>query len=283
MTRRLAVLSCLAAVAAGSGCADGFRGGELAGPPTLSLSGASGVVADLRRTVTEVDADGERVVSQLDTTVWAPFNDVGAAVPASTDAGIPGPVGWLSRSAFDAPGWSRYGTFVDSIGVLHELYVVADQEGPGTRVEYRKGGRLAMLHRAAWTTASGGWVLADEAVTFLPEEAVPIIRVDVTARQMNVARVAPAAEVFQRAGIALADLVRPRPLAAQFHFGACSNEWLGWAGSALLAELAWVRFARSRRYRDFSLALAATTAAGVTLSKLVDCMAAQPDQPNSNQ
>lgn len=279
MTRRLAVLSCLAAVAAGSGCADGFRGGDLAGPPTLSLSGASGVVADLRRTVTEVDASGERVVSVLDTTVWAPFNESGAAVPASTDAGVPGPVGWLSRSAYEAPGWSRYGTFVDSAGVLHELDIIADEAGPGTRVEYRKGGRLAMRHRADWTAASGGWVLASESVTFLPEEDVPIIRVDLTARQMTVARAAPAAELFLRAGVALTDLVRPQPLAAQFYFGACSNQWLAWGGGALLAEVAWVRFARSKRLRDFNLALAASTAAGIALGNLVDCMASQPDQP----
>jgi hypothetical protein len=126
--------------------------------------------------------------------------------------------------------------------------------------------------------------LAREAVTFLPEEDVPVLRVDVTTRQMTVARAAPPADVFLRAGAALADLVRPRPLAAQdFYFGACSSEWLGWGATALLAEVAWVRFARSRRLRDFNLATAATATAGIALSKLVDCMASQPDQPNANQ
>lgn len=284
MTRRFTWFAAALAAAVAGGCAEAPPGGQLVGPPTLSLSGASGVTASLRRTVTEIDAGGERVLSALDTTVWAPFNDVGAAVPTSPDAGIPGPVGWLDRSAFDEAGWSRYGTFEDSAGVLHELYVVANTEGPGTRVEYRKGGRLAMLHRADWTAASGGWVLAREAVTFFPEEDVPVLRVDVTARQMTVARAAPAADVFVLAGAALAGLVRPRPLAAQvFHFSACSTEWLGWGGAALLAEVAWVRFARSKSVRDFNLAVAATSTAGIALSKLVDCMARQGDQPNSNQ
>jgi hypothetical protein len=280
MTRRSAVLgAALAAVAVGAGCKDGFRGGELAAPPSLSFSGASGVVADLRRTVTEGEGSSARVVSVLDTTVWAPFDENGAALPQAPDVGAPGPVGWTSKEAFDAPGWTRSGSFVDSAGVLHELLVVADNEGPGTSVEYRKGGRLALRYRAGWKAVSGGWALSAESFTFMPPDA-PVLRVDVTARQMNIAGAAPAADVL-RAGASLAGLLRPQPLAAQgLYFSACSTEWLVWGGTALLAEVAWSRFLRTRLPWDFKKATAATGTAGVALSKLVDCMVSQPEKPN---
>lgn len=269
----------LAAAVALSGCANTDAPPGPVGP-TLSLFGARGVSADLYRTVTEVRGPVETVVAAVDTAVWAPFDDKGAALPASSEAGLPGPIGWLASA--DAAAWSRYASFVDSAGVLHEMRVEAIGRGLLTRMEYRRQGKLAVAYEGQWVNVTGGWVLDTEAVTYhLP--AGPAIRVNVTARRMNVTQAVPTADALARAGAAFADLLRPQPLAAQFYFSACNNEWLTWGGAALLAEFFWVKFASSKNYGDFKRAMASTMAAGVALSNLVDCMRSQPEQPDAGQ
>jgi hypothetical protein len=243
--------------------------------PALSLSRASGISVRLQRTITEVGA-GSRILSVVDTTVWAPFDGDGAALPSSTGAGVPGAVGRRSPWTLPEPGASRYASFVDSAGVLHELTVVVDGDGVGTQVAYRRQGRLAAEQRVRWAGVSGGWTMESEALTMHPAGA-PAVRVDVIARGIQVARAAPVDGVF-RAGAGLAGLFAPQPLAAQFHFRECTKEWLGWGGAALLAELAWAKFLKTKGYKDFKLAVAATGAAGVALDKLVDCMVEQDEQ-----
>ena len=271
----------VAAAVALSGCS---RTEAPPGPagPTLSLVGAKGVAADLRRTVTQVDGFGETTLSVLDTTVWAPFNEKGAAVP-DTAAGIPGPIGWLQYDDGSAgdESWTRYGSFVDSTGVLHELRLTVKGRSLLSRMEYRRNGVPAVDYHGDWLNVTGGWVLDAEAVTYYPAGG-PAVRVDIAARGMTVTQATPGMEAVRRAGFALADLMRPEPLAAQMYFGACNSEWLQWGGAALLAEFFWVKFLKSTSYADFKRAMAATMAAGVTLNALADCMSSQPEQPDPN-
>jgi len=268
----------VAAVVALSGCANTDAPPGPAGP-TLSLTGARGVSADLRRTVTEVNGTAETIVSAVDTAVWAPFDDKGAALPSSPDAGLPGPVGWLSSASSSTADWSRYASFVDSAGTLHELRVSGKGRGLLRRMEYWRQGRLAVDYQGQWADVTGGWVLDNEAVTYHPARG-PAIRINVTARQMRVAQAVPGADALVRAGAAFAGLLRPQPLAAQFYFGACNNEWLTWGGAALIAEYFWIKFAETKSYANFNRAMAATMAAGVALGSLVDCMTSQPEQPD---
>jgi len=275
---RQSVVGVVVAVVAGvlSGCA---RTDAPPGPagPTLSLVGARGVSADLRRTVTQLGGAGETTLSAVDTTVWAPFDKKGAAIPDST-AGMPGPVGWLAEDDGGAEDWNRYGSFVDSAGVLHELWLTGKGRGLLSRMAYRRNGTSVVNYRGEWLNVTGGWLLDAEAITYYPE-GEPAVRVNVAARQMTVTQAAPGLDALMGAGAAFAGLLQPQPLAAQMYFGACTKEWLGWAGGALLAQLAWGKVLRTKSYKDFRLALAVTAAAGVALDKLVDCMAAQPDQP----
>lgn len=278
MTRSATVLALVAAVGVLGGCArqDGPPGP--ASGPTLSLSGASGVSADVRRTVSEVVAGSETVLSVVDTVVWAPFNDDGAAVAAG-EAGAPGPVGWRKREAY-AAAWSRYGSFVDSAGVLHELRVVADNPGPGTRIEYRRGGRVVVSDVATWAYVSGGWLVDRETVTYHLGSGSDV-RIGLQGQQMNVARGATGIESFGLLAGVFHSWLAPRPLAAQrFYFSECSGDWLKWMGTALLAELAWGKFLKTKLPTDFRKGMAASAAAGVALSGLVDCMVEQPDQPD---
>jgi len=262
-----------------TGCSDGRPPADPAVVPTLSLAGASGVSADLSRTVSLVDATGgETVVSEVDTTVWAPFHDDGAALASDVDAGTPSPLGWRGNETFEAAYGSRYASFVDSTGVLHEMRITADAPGPWTRLEYRRGGRTVLDHRSDWTSANGGWVLAVETATYHLEDGSNL-KVRLDGRRMSVARAGFDLDPLAAAG-ALGAWLAPRPLAAQFYFSACSGDWLKWMGSALLAELAWAKFAKFKRPTDFKKALAATAAAGVALSGLVDCMVEQPEQPD---
>ncbi|MDH4045600.1 MAG: hypothetical protein OEY20_16200 [Gemmatimonadota bacterium] len=279
MTRSARILALVAAVGVVlGGCAsqDGSPGPGTA--PTLSLSGASGVTADVRRTVSEVVAGSETTLSTVDTSIWAPFNDDGAAL-AATEAGTPGPVGWLSRPTFATSAWSRYGSFVDSTGVLHELRIVADDAGPGTRIEYRRGGRVVVRDVTTWAYVSGGWVLDAESLTYHLDNGSDV-RIGLEGRQINVAGMPPGLESLGQVAGAFHAWLTPRPLAAQFHFRECSGDWLKWMGTALLAELAWGRFLKSKKPSDFKKGMAATAAAGVALSGLVDCMVEQPDQPD---
>ena len=265
-----------AAAVALSGCANSDAPPGLAGP-TLSLLGASGVTANLGRTVTAVGDGVEATLSVVDTAVWAPFDENGAAVASSPDAGLPGPVAWVGEN--DWADWSRYASFVDSAGVLHELRLSGKGRGLLTQMEYRRQGELAVDYQGQWVNVTGGWVLDTEAVTYHPAEG-PAIRINVTARQMKLAQALPAADALARAGAGFVGLLRPQPLAAQFHFGACNNQWLTWGGTALLAEFFWAKFAQSKSSGDFKRAMAATMAAGVALSDLVDCMNSQPEQPD---
>jgi len=277
MTRRSVVLA-LVAVAAGWGCAD--RAAEPS-MPSLSLAGASGVVGDFSQKVTEVVGSGERVVYQLDTTLSAPFDETGAAVAPAPTLGIPGPLGWTSPAAFETGVWGRYGSFVDSAGVLHELIVRSDG-GPVTSAEYRRGGRRALVYRAAWTPVTGGWLVDAESATFTLQGGAAV-RVDLTAHRMDLARASSGARL-RLAGAAMAGLLFPTPLAAQngWFFSECDGEWLGYIGAVLLTEVAWGKFVATKSLLDLRKAMAATATAGVALGKLVDCMVSQPDQPNQD-
>lgn len=261
------------------GCADADAPPDPTGPPTLSLIGAGGIAADLRRTVAEIRTGSQTTLSVVDTAIWAPFNADGAAVASAAEAGAAGPVGWLARDAFERDR-VRSSTFVDEQGVLHELLLVADVPGPWNRVEYRRGGRVVLDYAAWWWEVSGGWALASETVTYRLAGG-PDIRIGVRSRRLDIAR-SGVSDGLLTAGGALVGLLRPRPLAAQgFYFRECNTEWLKWGGAALLAELAWGKFARSRSPSDFKKAVAATAAAGVTLGALVDCMMDQPVQPKA--
>jgi len=261
-------------------CSEGRPPADPAVGPTLSLAGASGVSADVSRTVSLVDATGgETVVSDVDTTVWAPFNDDGAALVSDVDAGTPSPLGWRGNETFTAAYGSRYASFVDSTGVLHEMRVTSDAPGPWTRLEYRRGGTTVLEHESDWTPADGGYVLAVETVTYHLDGGIDL-KVRLHGRHMSVARAGFDLSPLATATGALGAWLAPRPLAAQFYFGACSGDWLKWMGSALLAELAWARFVKSKWPSDFKKAAAATAAAGVALSGLVDCMVEQPEQPD---
>jgi hypothetical protein len=242
--------------------------------PTLSLVEAEGVDAELRRTVTEISGGRETVLSAVDTSVWAPFDGDGAAL-AAPGAGIPGPLGKTAASVEGT--WDHDGKYRDSTGVLHELWVSGKGRNLLERMRYVRNRRLVVAYQGTWVEVAGGVVREQEAMTFYPP-GLPAVRVDVAGLDMQVASASPLDHVLA-VGTRLTDLFRPTPLAAQFHFGACSKEWLGWGGAALLAELAWVRFVRSKTPRDFKLAVAATGAAGVALDKLVDCMLEQPYQP----
>lgn len=279
--RRLAVV--VVALVVGTACGRDEMGSDPGSVPSMSLGGGGGVHATVERTVTLVDAvAGPDVVSVLDTAIWAPFDGDGAAFSSDTAAGIPAPVGRLASETYGETGWSRWDVFRDSSGVLHELSVEADGPGPATRIEYRRSGRLAVMQDARWTRNAGGWTLADGAVTYLPVSG-PAVRVSVRTSAATLARRDPVLSPFARAAVAMAGMIRPEPLAAQFYFGACSRDWLVWGGAALLAEAAWVKFAKSKTQRDFKLATAATATAGVALDKLVDCMLRQDQQPKLEQ
>lgn len=246
------------------------------GAPTLSLVGARGVRADVRRTVSQIDGGTETVLSVVDTTVWAPFDSKGAALPSSTGAGIPGPVGW--KAPPNESEWSRYGSFVDSAGVLHEIRFTGRGRGQLDGMEYLRQGKKVLDFQGQWDSVTGGAVIRREMLTFRPAGQPPL-RVEVTGRQMQVAAASPFDGLFA-VGDEVAGLLRPRPLAAQFFFGACTKEWLGWGGAVLLAELAWLKFLNAKSVKNFKLGMVATGAAGVALDKLVDCMLEQPVQPD---
>jgi len=248
--------------------------------PALSLAGARGVSADVQRTVTEISGGTETVLSVVDTTVWAPFDERGAALASSPEAGIPGPVGRLAAENETGAGaeWSRYGSFLDSTGVLHELWLSGKGRGLLERMRYRRQGVTVLEYAGEWANVTGGAVRQTEAMTFYPPDA-PALRVDVSGRQVRVASVTPF-DGLLAAGAQVSGLLGPQPLAAQFYFGECSKEWLGWGGAALLAELAWLRFLKFKTYKNFKLAMAATGAAGIALDKLVDCMMEQAEEPD---
>ena len=263
-----------------TGCADGRPPADRSVGPTLSLNGASGVSAEVSRTVSLRDAAGEEtVVSAVDTAVWAPFNEDGAALASAPDAGMPGPLGWRASGPFPMPGGNRYASFRDSAGVLHELRVTAEAPGPWTRVEYRRAGLPVLDQQTTWTAVDGGWVVARESATYHLAGSVDL-RIDLQGRRMRVAQARRDLAPLASAGAWLGGLLAPRPLAAQFYFGACSGDWLKWMGTALLAELAWGKFAKSRLPTDFKKAVAATSAAGVALNGLLDCMLEQPEEPD---
>jgi hypothetical protein len=267
----------MAAVVAVWGCAGTDAPPGPAGP-TLSLLGASGITAEVRRTVTEISGGTETVVSVADTTIWAPFDKRGAAMPSSDEAGVPGPIGWLVYDGGLPPEWSRYASFVDSTGMLHELWLSGKGQAILERMQYRRGGALALEYHGEWLNMTGGWLLDTEAMTFHPGEGLPF-RIDVATQQADVARALPGADALFRAAALFTGLLRPQPLEAQMYFQECSGDWLKWIGTALLTELAWGKFIKSKRPSDFKKALAATTAAGVALSALVDCMDSQPVEP----
>ena len=245
------------------------------GGPTLSLVGASGVSADVQRTVTEISGGVETVLSVVDTTVWAPFDDRGSALASSDEAGAPGPLGW--RDTGDERELSVYGSFVDGAGVLHKIWASGARRGRLESLQYHRQGVPAIEYRGAWVDVTGGSVLEREAMTFYLAD-LPALRLDLVGRDVRVASATPFTGLLAL-GSEVTDLLRPRPLAAQFYFSACAKEWLGWTGAALLAELAWVKFAKTKSYKYFKLAVAATGAAGVTLDQLVDCMVSQSPQP----
>jgi hypothetical protein len=268
-------IAVVAAVVALSGCS---RSDAPPGPagPTLSLVGASGVAADLRRTVTQVDEAVETTLSVVDTSVWAPFDEQGAAVLKS---GVPGSIGWLAFGDGGGGDWSRYASFEDSSGTLHQLWVEGRGRGVLSKMLYRRGGVTAIEYEGQWIDVPGGWVLDAGAFTF-HSEGSPAVRLDIEAQQMHVTQAVPGTDALMRAGAAFAGLLRPQPLAAQLYFGACSGEWLAWGGAALIAQFYWVNFLKSKTYNTFRRAMAATMAAGVALSALVDCMASQGEQPD---
>jgi hypothetical protein len=272
---RLSVVSIgvVATVAVLAGCA-GTDAPPGPGSPTLSLVGAQGLSAAVKRTVTEIRGGTETVVSVVDTTVWAPFDGSGTALSSSVGAGVPGPLGRLAAS--DEGAWNTEASFLDTAGILHEVWL----SGNGRlleRMRYWRQGIRIVDYQGGWVGVTGGSVLDAEAMTFFPA-GLPALRVDVTGRHMSIASATPFDQVLA-AGTRAIDLLRPRPLAAQMYFGACSGEWLTWGGAALLAEIAWARFLRAKSHKNFKLAMAATGAAGVALDKLVDCMLAQPAQP----
>jgi len=277
--RRLVVVVTVAVLAVVGACKREPGGGSGTGPSFSSVGTSSGVTASVRRLVVQLEPGARAsVVSVLDTAVWAPFDDQGAAAPTPLDAGIPGPVARLADERFEELGWIRSGIFFDSAGVMHEVIAEADGPGPATRVEYRRSGRLMVVQEGRWTRSSQGWTRADAAVTYFPEAGYAL-RVEIATRDVTLARVTPGVDVLKRAASVMLGLVRPAPLAAQFYFGACTKEWLTWGGTAMLAEAAWGKFAHSRLPRDFKLAMAATATAGVALDKLVDCMLSQRETP----
>ena len=254
-------------------CADGRAGDEPAVGPTLPRA-ATGVTADLRHTVSVLGATGaETVVSSEETTVSARFDRNGVAF-APPGIGASGPLAWRADDAFAAPRTTRRARFVDGAGVQHELLVTADAPGPWTRIEYRRGGRTVFEQRATWNAADEGWVLAVGTSTYHLGRGVDI-RIELQGRNVRVAGVAPDLAPLASLGRLVGAWLAPRPLAAQFYFGECTDDWLKWAGTVLLAELAWAKFVESRSPMDFKKAAAATTAAGVALSGLVDCMVEQ--------
>jgi hypothetical protein len=268
------------AMGAVSACADGHSRDDPGVAPTLGLAGASGVSAEVNRVVSLMQPTGDaQVLSAVDTAVWAPFNDDGAALASDVGAGTPGPLGWRATGTVAMAAGTRYASFRDSTGVLHELRWTADTPGPWTRTTYTRAGRLALEQTTTWTVVDGGWMLADDAATYHLTGGVDV-RIDLAGRRMRVAsaRIDPGPLVS--GAKLLGTWLAPRPLAAQFHFSPCAKEWLGWGGAALLAEIAWGKFLRTKSYKDFKLATAATGAAGVALSKLVDCMSEQPDEPD---
>jgi hypothetical protein len=247
--------------------------------PTFSIEGAQGIAADVRRVVTELDGDVETTVSVVDTAVWAPFDENGAALVTDDEAGMVGPIGLLTRQEFASTEWQRYGSFVDSTGVLHEIRVGAKHGGPWRWMEYQRGGRVVLNLEANWMAVTGGWVMDQQTVTYHLEHA-PAVRVALEGRQLDVASAGLGTELLAQAAGGLEALLLPRPLAAQFYFGACSGDWLKWIGTAVLAELAWARFIAARSFRAFKTAVAATAAAGVAFSGLMDCMLEQAEQPD---
>lgn len=266
-------------VAGVAACSRDADGGPAVGPSLTLTTSARGVQGTVRRKVVLLSPNAApSVVSMLDTAVWAPFDESGAAAPAPLDAGIPGPVARVLDDRYEAPGWRRSAIYFDSAGVLHELMAEADGPGPATHVEYRRAGRLMVVQEGRWTRSPTGWMLEDGAVSYLPADG-SAVRVELSASGMVVTRARPGADLLKLAGGAMVDWVRPAPLAAQFHFRACTSEWLVWGGAALLAEAAWVKFAKSRLQRDFKMATAATATAGVALDKLVDCMLSQRELP----
>jgi len=275
---KLVAVGCtMGAVAA---CADGNAPDDPGVAPVLGLAGASGVAAEVNRVVSLVPPTGdEQVLSVVDTAVWAPFNDDGAALASDVGAGAPGPLGWRATGAVAMPAGARYASFRDSTGVLHELRWTAEVPGPWTHATYRRAGRLVLEQTTAWTAVDGGWVLADDAATYHLAGDVDV-RIVLAGRSMRVARAGMDLGPVASGASLLRAWLAPRPLAAQFHFAACAKEWLAWGGAALLAEVAWGKFLRTKSYKDFKLATAATGAAGVALSKLVDCMSEQPDEPD---
>jgi len=268
------------AVGALSGCGEGRPVADPAVGPTLSLAGASGVSAEITREVSVRAAAGaETLVSAVDTAVWAPFNADGAALASSDGAGTPGPLGLrASAPAADLSG-GHYRSFRDSAGVLHELRVHADAPGPWTRIEYRRGGMPVLEQTATWTAVADGWIMADASVTYRLTDGRDL-RVALRGRQLTVAGTEPHPGPLVSAGAWFVDLLAPRPLAAQFFFAECTGDWLKWIGAALLTELAWGKFIQSKSPSDFKKAVAATTAAGVALNGLVDCMIEQPEEPD---
>lgn len=277
MLRYAGILLVGGAALAHVGCAETGAPRRPSATPTLSFIGASGIDADVRRTVTEVWAGRETVLSTVDTAVWAPFGEDGAALASSEGAGIPGPVGWLWRRGFE-DDLNRVSRFVDDAGVVHELVLLAGESGPWSRVEYRRNGGLVLDHATSWVPVTGGWAVTSETVTYHLTDG-PDIRIGVRTRSLDVARAGSRDGMRQMGGM-LAALLLPTPLAAQFYFRECNTDWLKWAGTVLLAELAWGKFAKSRSPSDFKKAAAATAAAGVALASLVDCMTDQPVQPS---
>jgi len=259
------------------GCARDVAPSDPAAPPTLELAGASGIRASLRRSVTTSSPAGSESAGVTDTTIWAPFDADGWALASSPDAGTPGAVGATSRSDFDSRDRSRYASFVDDAGVLHEMDVIAETPGPPTSVVYKRNRVVVFEQQATWASVSGGWVLQSERATYHLGTGTDL-RIGVDALGMQVARAGFPRPDLMQVGAWMAGLLQPKPLAAQMYFRECTSDWLTWTGAALLAEYYWVKFSQSKNPLDFKRALAATTGAGVALNGLVDCMIAHDQQ-----
>ena len=249
---------------------DGRPDTAFPGDPSLSMSGGSGVSMKVERTITEISPAGETNYSIVNTTVWAPYDENGFAL-GEADAGLPGPVGVQYRSEFDAPDESWYSRFVDSTGVVHELHVVSESAGPWTRVEYRRDSVLVVEQDVRWTEVNGGWLMdRDEATYHL--NGGSSLRISTRRQGTKLARRGGAVPLVASFGHMIGGMFLPRPAAAQFFFRECNHEWLAYGGAVLIAEALWIKFAQTKSPIDLRNAIAATGAAGITLSVLVDCM-----------